>query len=495
MNHYKKAALLSYIKLGVTNIGGILITPYIIKMLGDSEYGLYTLIGAFVGYLSILDLGLNNAIIRYVSKYRAQKDKEGESNFLAVSLLIYLGIGALLMIFGFVFYFNVDYLFGDTLNIAQLQKAKWMLIILIINLGFTLPGGAFTGICTGYEAFVFPRILSIVKYLLRLIMVVAILNLGADALGIVILDSILNLGFILATLWYVLKKLDVKFKLQKFEWFYVKDIFSYSIWIFIFGLVYQFQWRTGQVILGTHMDTIVVAVFGIGVMLGVYYTTFGNIINGLILPRAVKNVFNNSTPEVLTEHMIKVARVSLFLLLFVFGGFVVIGEDFIELWVGATYKNSYYIALLIMLVYIMPIAQGYAHSILEAKKLLKFKTLSFLIACIIGIAIGGCLSYRYAEMGMIIGLVIPLFILQWIIMNIFYAKKIKIDVLKFFRRIIKILLLYSILITLFYFVFKEFNITWISFIIKAVVYCTLSVFMSYLIMNPYEKKLISSKLP
>lgn len=495
MNHYKKAALLSYVKLAVTNIGGILITPYIIKMLGDSEYGLYTLIGAFVGYLSILDLGLNNAIVRYVSKYRAQKDKEGESNFLAVSLLIYLGIGALLMIFGFVFYFNVDYLFGDTLTIEQLQKAKWMLIILIINLGFTLPGGAFTGICTGYEAFVFPRILSIAKYLLRVIMVVAILNLGADALGIVILDSVLNLGFILVTLWYVLKKLDVKFKLQKFEWFYVKDIFSYSIWIFIFGLVYQFQWRTGQVILGTHMDTIIVAVFGIGVMLGIYFTTFGNIINGLILPKAVKNVYNNSTPEVLTEQMIKVARVSLFLLLFVFGGFAVIGKDFIELWVGYTYRNSYYIALLIMIVYIMPIAQGYAHSILEAKKLLKFKTLSFLIACVLGLAIGGFLSYRYAEMGMIIGLVIPLFILQWIVMNVFYAKKIKIDVLRFFRRIIKILLLYSILITILYFVFKEFNITWISFIIKAVVYCALSVFMSYFIMNSYERKLISSKLP
>jgi O-antigen/teichoic acid export membrane protein len=45
-------------------------------MLGDEEYGLYTLIGAFVGYLSILELGLNNAIIRHVAKYKVEKNKQ-----------------------------------------------------------------------------------------------------------------------------------------------------------------------------------------------------------------------------------------------------------------------------------------------------------------------------------------------------------------------------------------------------------------------------------
>jgi O-antigen/teichoic acid export membrane protein len=494
LNLYKKAALLSYLKLAIMNIGGLLITPYIIKMLGDEEYGLYTLIGAFVGYLSILDLGLNNAIIRYVAKYKAEKNKQEEENFLAISLIIYLGIGLILVLFGIIFYWNVEVLFGDTLDLHQLEKAKWMIVILIINLGFTLPGGVFTGICTAYEAFVFPRILSIAKYVIRVVMVITILNFGADALGIVILDSVLNLGFIIFTVWYVLKRLKVKFNLHYFKWSIIKDVFGYSIWIFIFGLVYQFQWRTGQVILGTHMDTVTVAIFGIGVMLGIYFTTFGNTINGLILPKAVKNVHENASSSLLTEQMTKVARVSLFLLLFVFGGFVVIGKDFIELWVGGTYQNSYYIALCIMLVYIMPITQGYAHSILEAKKLLKFKTLSFLIACALGMVLGGFLSYRYAEIGMIVGLVIPLFILQWIIMNIYYFKRIKLDIVLFFKNILSLLVMYALLIVIFYTLFKQLEISWMNFILKAFVYVIVAGLSSYLLMNTYEKKLISKKL-
>lgn len=491
MGNIKKAVLLSYIKLAITNIGGILITPFIIKMLGDSEYGLYTLIGAFVGYLSILDLGLNNAIVRYVAQYRVQNDKKGEENFLALSLLIYIIIGLILVLLGAVFYYNVDYLFGSTLNELQLQKAKWMLLVLLFNIGFTLPGGAFTGICTAYEAFLFPRWLDIAKYIIRVLLIVAILELGSDSLGIVILDTILNLVYISISIWYVFYKLGVTIKFYKFEWSFIKEIFGYSIWIFVFGIVYQFQWRTGQVILGTHMSTVTVAIYGIGVMLGIYFTTFGNIINQLILPKAVKSVYENASPQQLTEQMTKVGRVSLLLLLFVFGGFVVIGKDFIQLWVGATYTNSWYIAVAIMFVYLVPIAQGYAHSILEAKKLLRFKSLSFLIASFLGMFLGGILSYSYGELGMIFGLTLPLFVLQWGIMNFFYHYKLGINVTYFVKKTTKIFLISFLLTALFYYIFDYFIVSWLSLLLKSVIYSITYFVCIFFSMDLSEKQLLS----
>lgn len=459
-------------------------------MLGDSEYGLYTLIGAFVGYLSILDLGLNNAIVRYVAQYRVQKDKKGEENFLAISLLIYIIIGTTLVLLGSIFYCNVEYLFGSTLDSLQLQKAKWMLIVLIFNIGFTLPGGAFTGICTAYEAFLFPRWLDIVKYIVRVILIVAILKFGSDSLGIVILDTILNLVYISVTIWYVLDKLKVTIKFYKFEWLFIKEIFGYSIWIFIFGIVYQFQWRTGQVILGTHMTTVVVAIYGIGVMLGIYFTTFGNIINQLILPKAVKSVYENTSPQQLTEQMTKIGRVSLMMLLFVFGGFVVIGKDFIQLWVGATYANSWYVAVAIMFVYLVPIAQGYANSVLEAKKLLRFKSLSFLIASFLGMLIGGILSYSYGELGMIVGLVVPLFILQWVIMNFFYNYKLGLNINYFIKNTAPIFIMSAFITFSFYYIFNYFSVSWMSFLLKSTIYSFTFFAALYFLMNRSEKQLI-----
>ena len=61
-------------------------------MLGNSEYGLYSIIGAFVGYLSILDFVLNNEIVCYVAQFRLQEDESGQENFLGTSLLTYIVI-------------------------------------------------------------------------------------------------------------------------------------------------------------------------------------------------------------------------------------------------------------------------------------------------------------------------------------------------------------------------------------------------------------------
>ena len=92
MSQLKKGAVLSYLNIVLTNVIGLVLTPFIIKSLGDAEYGLYTLIGSLVAYISILDFGLNNTIVRFVAKYKAQGDVKGEQNFLASSLLIYVMI-------------------------------------------------------------------------------------------------------------------------------------------------------------------------------------------------------------------------------------------------------------------------------------------------------------------------------------------------------------------------------------------------------------------
>ncbi|MAN58577.1 MAG: hypothetical protein CMC08_01925 [Flavobacteriaceae bacterium] len=486
----KIAAILSYINIAINIAIGLFLTPYIIRMLGDEEYGLYTLIGAFVGYLSVLDLGLNNAIVRYVAQYRAQKDRQGEENFLAISLIIYCGIAVILIFMGGVFYLNIESLFGETLLTSQLEKAKTMMIILIINIGFTLPGGAFTGICTGYKAFVFPRWISIIKYLVRAIMIVWILKNGSDALGIVLLDSILNITFICFTIWYVFQRLKIRIALNKFDWKFIREIFGYSLWIFIFGLVYEIQWRTGQVIIGTHMSTVAVAIFGIGVLLGIYYTTFGNIINRLLLPTAVDHIFQEKEPVELTNYMIQFGRISLMLLLFIFLGFLILGREFIILWIGENYIDSYYIAATIMFIYILPIAQGYAHSLLEAKKLLRFKTISFLIATIIGLSLGGILSYYYGVLGMITGIAIPMFLLQWVVMNFFYYKRLNLNILLFFKNTFGIWFVSGIVMFFALMWFEHRNISWVSFIIKCAIYSILFIVGMLIIMNSSEKSML-----
>lgn len=70
----KLGAILSYVVIGLNMIIGIFYTPYLTRMLGQSEYGLYSLVASVISYLTILDLGFGNAIIVYTSKYLAKNE-------------------------------------------------------------------------------------------------------------------------------------------------------------------------------------------------------------------------------------------------------------------------------------------------------------------------------------------------------------------------------------------------------------------------------------
>lgn len=487
MSQLKKAALLTYINLGISNVVGIVITPFIIRMLGDAEYGLFTLIGAFVGYLSILDLGLTNAVVRFVAQYRAQGDDKGQENFLAISLIIYSLISLAVVLFGLLMYVNVESLFGNTLTASQMDKAKIMFLIFIFNIAITLPGGAFTGICNGYEHFVFPRLLTICKYILRTILVVVILTRGADALGLVILDSVINVLFIIATVYYAFAKLRIKIKLHQVDYRFLQEIFSYSIWIFVFGMVYQFQWRTGQVILGATTSTVIVAIYAVGVTLGLYFLTFGNVINGLVLPKAVQSIYKNSSPAVLTEEMIRISRVTLIVLFYILGGFFILGKEFIILWVGETYIEAWLVAMLIMIAYVMPISQGYAHAILEAKKLMRFKSLLSLILTLVGIVVGGYLSTRYGLQGIIYGIFGALLILQFIIL-FYYQFKLKLDMMRYFKSaLFPFFITAAIVCTICFYAFQPLQSSWVLFIVKGACYTILFLGGLYTVLSPKER--------
>ena len=82
MNQRRWGAILSYVNIVATVVVGLLYTPIMLRLLGQSEYGLYSLIGSVVGYLSVLDMGLGNTIVRYTAKNRVDgtEQKEAELN-------------------------------------------------------------------------------------------------------------------------------------------------------------------------------------------------------------------------------------------------------------------------------------------------------------------------------------------------------------------------------------------------------------------------------
>ena len=74
-NQLRSGVILSYINLGISSLIPFVYTPVMLDMLGQAEYGLYSLANSVVGYLSLLSFGFGSTIIRYIAKYRAEKNQ------------------------------------------------------------------------------------------------------------------------------------------------------------------------------------------------------------------------------------------------------------------------------------------------------------------------------------------------------------------------------------------------------------------------------------
>jgi O-antigen/teichoic acid export membrane protein len=432
MSQIKKGALLSYISIFLTNIIGLILTPFIIRSLGSSEYGLYTLIGSLVAYFTLIDFGLGDTVIRYVAMYKAQNDKKEEGIFLGITLRLYLIITAILLIAGLLIYFNLDEIFKNSLTTTELDQAHVLFAILLFNLAISLPGNIFLGVINAYERYTYSKGIFIIKYIFRSLLIVVVLFFDGKAVSIVLIDTIVNILFISFHLFYILKFMNIKIIFNKFKFSDVKNILSFSIFMFVLGIVSQFQWQGGQIMLGIISDTTTVAVYSVGVLLGTYYGGFSAAITSLFLPRATQMVVNNVAPEIIMETMIKVGRISVLVLLLILGAFFLFGKEFVLLWVGKEYSKSWTVALIIMLVYTIPLSQTFAGSLMEANKKVYYKAIVYTLTIGFGTLLGYFSFNKYGIIG-IISSVSSFWFIGIIIMNIFYIKVLKLNIYLFFK--------------------------------------------------------------
>jgi O-antigen/teichoic acid export membrane protein len=367
---------------------------------------------------------------------------------------------------------------------------------LIFNLTITLPGGAFSAIANAYEHFVFPRVLNIVKYLVRSLLLVAVLIWGGDAVSIVVLDTVINLLIIGINAFYIFNKLQVRFKLHKVELVLVREIFNYSFWIFVFAIMGQFQWQSGQVILGVVSGTTAVAIYGVGIMLGTYYGAFSTAISSVFLPRATKMTALEASGEELTLMMVRIGRFSLMTLLMILGGFLLYGQQFIQLWVGKTYQNSWLIALIIMVSYTLPLVQSFANSILEAKSTFTFKAVTYITLIIAGTFLGYFLIDSWGVFGLISGTTFG-WILSQCIMNIYYQRVLKLNIPLFFKELFRKIFLTFVLTLALGFVLNFLpGSDWLNLLVKISVYVVQFSFLMFTFgMNQTERDTIKSMLP
>lgn len=448
VNQLKAGVVLNYVVIFLNTVVGLLYTPYMLRMMGQSEYGLYSLVASVIAYLTVLDLGFGNAIVRYTAKFRAEKKTEEQYEMFGMFFLLYLVIGIIAFGIGLGLYFNVDTLFGNTMTTVELGRARIMMLLLVANLAFTFPMSIWGSIIQAYEDFVFQKSLNIFRIILNTVVMICLLHFGYKAVAMVVVQTIFNVLTLVINFIYCRRKLNIHiyFRFRHFHWGFLKEVAIYSFWIFLNAIMDRVYWSTGQFVLGAMVGTAAVAVFAIAIQLEGMYMQFSTAISSVFLPKVTAMVATNRSRKEISDLFIRTGRIQYIVLAYILSGFIIFGQQFIELWAGAGYSDAYMISLLFFIPLTVPLIQNLGITILQARNEMKFRSVLYIIIALVSLAMQIVLTRHLGGIGCAMGVSGALVVGQILIMNVYYRRRQDLDIMTFWKEISKMSIIPIVLI-------------------------------------------------
>jgi O-antigen/teichoic acid export membrane protein len=488
----KVGVSLSYINIILSSLINILYTPIMLRLLGQSEFGVYSLCSSVVSNLGLFNFGFNSAYIRYYSKYKHDNNTNKIKQLNGMFLLVFLCIAIIVLITGSVLVINIKAVFGDKLYSSEIDLARVLMAFLIANMAVYMLSSIFTAFITSHEKYVFQRGIEIFKTLINPFLTLPLLLIGYNSLSIVqVIFFITVLSFII-NIWYCLKIINMEFEFKNFDFKLLVDISKFSFFILIQMVMDQLNWQISKFIVGRYVGSIAVAIYAVGSQFNNYFIQFSGVISSVFTPRIHNLLLEDSGNTVVNQLFVKVARIQFIIVYFLFSSFVIFGQSFLYLWAGPGYEDSYIIAILLILPIIIPLTENLGIEILRAKNLHGAINMIYLGVCIINIIISIPLCKRYGAVGSALGTFITMFFAQVILQNIYYHFVAKIDIKQYIIGLLKFIP--ALIIPTIYGLYVSAYVDTtriITLLGMAVIYAVVYSISLWLIgMNSYEKSLI-----
>ena len=167
------------------------------------------------------------------------------------------------MFAGVLLYQHLDCIFGQSLTVAELEKARVIVLLMVFNLAVTFPLSIYGAIISAYENFIFLRVVQIARILLNTAVMIILLSYGYKAIAMVVVQTAFNIITLFLNVVYCRRKINIKVKFGKVDKRLLKEISIYSFWIFLNTIMDRIYWSTGQFVLGAMVGTVAVAVFAV----------------------------------------------------------------------------------------------------------------------------------------------------------------------------------------------------------------------------------------
>lgn len=432
----KVGAVLTYLTQFLSIAISFVYVPIMLGRLGQSEYGLYSIVQSLVAYLQMSEMGIGTTAIRYNSKYIEEGNLDGQMKINGMFFKIYLGIAAICVAVATVLYLFLDSIYADY-SPDNIRLIKILFVIAVVNLVITFVFQIFNAIVIAYEEYIFLKVISLIQTIIGPVCMLAVLFMGLRSIGMLCVTTVLSLIIGLIQMIFCLKKYKIEFSLRAHDSNVFKKILSFTIFVFINSMATQLMMNSDKVVISIIMTEYAVAVYAIVMQFYVYSYNFSNVLSGFYLPRFTKIIAKEkSVSTELFDDLVRTGRIQVFVAGLIFGGFLAIGHPFIIRWAGPEYGGAYWLTVIVLVTEVIGASQSMFNSLMQAMNLHKMRAFLSLIVSLVKIMLTIVMTKCFGLIGCAVAFLFG-WIVKQIVFNIYYSKRVGLNIKGYWLKMCK----------------------------------------------------------
>jgi O-antigen/teichoic acid export membrane protein len=408
------------------------LSPILIHGLGDRRYGIWALVDSVLAYLTLFDLGVAAAVVRYVARFEATRDRRELNRVFNTSLGIFTAAGGLALAVGL----SMGFFGLNALRVpSDLQpEARVALLLLSVNLALGLPLGVFPAVLDGLGRYPAKTLVRTTGLIARIPLFISIIQSDGGLIEIAWMITISNLlehfALAVAARCYLP---ELRFAPSLIDWQTFRRIRGYSLNALLAMLAGRVSFQTDSVVISVFRGPQYITFFAVASRLTDYVKSSLRAVTTVLTP-AISTLEARGDHAAIQRVLLNGTRYVLWTILPVQAGLILLGKPFLTLWLGPRLaEESYPILVILTLPLALALSQSITGRILYGIGKLRWYARLAILEAVANLLLSVALVTGYGIEGVAWGTTIPNLLANGIL-AVYVCRLLKVNVLVYLRQ-------------------------------------------------------------
>jgi len=414
-------------------IVGLVLFPIIVHYIGLEDYGIYLLVGGLAGSFGLAEFAVSGALTKYIAEFNAKKDNRTINEMINSTFVFFLLVGLIICTLLFLIGVFFPYLFN--VSGSTIEKARVITFLVGITALITWSMQSFKMVLPGLQRYDVRAIILSVGATINGVGTIVLLVLGYGIYELIILAMFVTAGTQISFVIAAKKLLPyLEIRLKHISKPIMKKIFKYALGLWFIMLASYLILGTDTLVLGLFVAISTITLYTVAAKINTVIGFLAGIPQSALLPAAAEMEAKNEQ-DMIRSLVFRGGKYSCaFTLAVIVAIFPLVGP-LIRYWMGEEFIEMIPITQVYISYWFLIPAFGTLASILKARERLKELVAFFMLIAVSNLILSLILVQFFDIWGVILGTVIPYFVLQPIWLPI-ALKIVGIDLKTYLKRVI-----------------------------------------------------------